>query len=95
MGGQSAFGTKAGDFFTKITIVVASFWILLCVAAVIVLGGSQGKFQVEGDGVQAPSPTETSDFSNTEETMALPDASTSGGDANELPNNDPSGNGGS
>jgi preprotein translocase subunit SecG len=30
MGGQSAFGTKAGDLFTKITIGVAVVWILLC-----------------------------------------------------------------
>ncbi len=30
MGGQSAFGTKAGDLFTRITIGVASFWIILC-----------------------------------------------------------------
>ena len=35
MGGQSAFGTKAGDLFTKITIGVAAFWIVLCIAAVI------------------------------------------------------------
>jgi preprotein translocase subunit SecG len=34
MGGQSAFGTKAGDLFTKITIVVAAVWILLCVVTV-------------------------------------------------------------
>lgn len=34
MGGQSAFGTKAGDLFTKITIGVASFWIILCMVAV-------------------------------------------------------------
>jgi preprotein translocase subunit SecG len=34
MGGQSAFGTKAGDLFTRITIVVAAVWILLCVATV-------------------------------------------------------------
>lgn len=34
MGGQSAFGTKAGDTFTKITIGVATFWILLCVVSV-------------------------------------------------------------
>src|ERR1700704_1425633 len=33
MGGQSAFGTKAGDLFTKITIGVATFWILLCLTA--------------------------------------------------------------
>ena len=34
LGGQSAFGTKAGDLFTRITIVVATFWILLCAASV-------------------------------------------------------------
>jgi preprotein translocase subunit SecG len=33
MGGQSAFGTKAGDLFTKITIGVAAFWIVLCLVA--------------------------------------------------------------
>ena len=37
MGGQSAFGTKAGDLFTRITIFVATFWILLCIAAILVL----------------------------------------------------------
>ncbi len=34
MGGQSAFGTKAGDLFTRITIVVAAFWIMLCAFSV-------------------------------------------------------------
>ena len=29
MGGQSAFGAKAGDLFTKITIVTALLWIML------------------------------------------------------------------
>ena len=38
MGGQSAFGTKAGDLFTKITIGVATFWIVLCMITVKVLG---------------------------------------------------------
>lgn len=28
-GGQSAFGTKAGDVFTKITIVLITIWVLL------------------------------------------------------------------
>src|SRR3990172_4289533 len=37
MGGQSAFGTKAGDLFTRITIGVAIFWILLCIASVKLL----------------------------------------------------------
>jgi preprotein translocase subunit SecG len=36
-GGQSAFGTKAGDLFTRITIGVAAFWIFLCVVAVLAM----------------------------------------------------------
>ena len=36
-GGQSAFGTKAGDLFTRITIVVATVWIFLCASAVFFL----------------------------------------------------------
>jgi preprotein translocase subunit SecG len=37
MGGQSAFGTKAGDLFTRITMIAAAFWILLCMASIKVL----------------------------------------------------------
>jgi len=44
MGGQSAFGTKAGDLFTRITIGVAAFWILLCVVSVKFLGAPQSRF---------------------------------------------------
>ncbi|MCA9231989.1 MAG: preprotein translocase subunit SecG [Planctomycetales bacterium] len=33
MGGSSAFGAKAGDVFTRITIVAAAVWIFLCIAA--------------------------------------------------------------
>jgi preprotein translocase subunit SecG len=36
-GGQSAFGTKAGDLFTRITIGVAAAWIFLCAASVFFL----------------------------------------------------------
>jgi preprotein translocase subunit SecG len=43
MGGQSAFGTKAGDLFTRITIGVAAFWIILCIIGVKVFGiGGEG-----------------------------------------------------
>ncbi|MGD0518410.1 MAG: preprotein translocase subunit SecG [Thermoguttaceae bacterium] len=38
MGGQSAFGTKAGDLFTRITIGVAAFWIILCIVSVRLMG---------------------------------------------------------
>ena len=37
MGGQSAFGAKAGDTFTKVPIYASTFWILLCMAALAVL----------------------------------------------------------
>ncbi len=38
MGGQSAFGAKAGDTFTRVTMVTATFWILICMAAIKFLG---------------------------------------------------------
>jgi preprotein translocase subunit SecG len=43
-GGQSAFGTKAGDVFTRITVGVAAFWIGLCIVAINVLGRQQSLF---------------------------------------------------
>ena len=43
MGGQSAFGTKAGDVFTRITIGVAAAWILLCAGSVVALHNSSGQ----------------------------------------------------
>lgn len=44
MGGQSAFGTKAGDVFTKITSFCAIIWILLCVGAVKYMSSSEDLF---------------------------------------------------
>ena len=56
MGGQSAFGTKAGDLFTKITIGVAAFWIILCMIMVKVLGvgGSRLSEQMGSDAEKKP-----------------------------------------
>jgi len=34
MGGQSAFGTKAGDAFTRITVFTTLFWITLCMVTI-------------------------------------------------------------
>lgn len=47
LGGQSAFGTKAGDLFTRITIFVAAFWIILCAVSV-------KYFSDSGRGIIAP-----------------------------------------
>jgi preprotein translocase subunit SecG len=42
MGGQSAFGTKAGDTFTRVTIIASVFWLLLCIASVRFLNDATG-----------------------------------------------------
>ena len=55
MGGQSAFGAKAGDVFTRVTIATALFWILLCVASVKLLGGSSDKLS-DDMGASTPPP---------------------------------------
>ena len=47
MGSQSAFGTKAGDVFTKITVAVAAFRIVLCILATNVLGRQRTLFSSE------------------------------------------------
>jgi len=49
LGGQSAFGTKAGDTFTRITIGVAAAWILLCILSVRLLGTKENLLQL-GEG---------------------------------------------
>lgn len=35
VGGSSAFGTKAGDVFTRVTMIVASIWIVLSMILVV------------------------------------------------------------
>ena len=46
MGGQSAFGTKAGDIFTRITIIAAVIWVALAgVNGCVMWKASEGLFQ--------------------------------------------------
>lgn len=63
MGGQSAFGTKAGDVFTRITIVIAVIWVVLAGVSGFALRADAnrlaervaGRFEeVEGDEVGEP-----------------------------------------
>lgn len=66
MGGQSAFGAKAGDVFTKITIGVAGFWILLCIVSVNVLGRQQSLLSGELGGSAPMSMEESLDGGGSE-----------------------------
>jgi preprotein translocase subunit SecG len=43
-GGQSAFGTKAGDTFTWVTAGTALVWIFLSMAAIKLIGDGSGGF---------------------------------------------------
>jgi preprotein translocase subunit SecG len=54
MGGQSAFGSKAGDVFTRITSGVAIVWIVLCVFALKYFGTTSDLFDPTAGSAAAP-----------------------------------------
>lgn len=56
MGGQSAFGTKAGDTFTRVTIISATIWICLAILAVKLLGGKGGGILGDADAADVELP---------------------------------------
>jgi preprotein translocase subunit SecG len=56
-GGQSAFGAKAGDLFTRITIGVVAFWIVLCVVSIRIL--STHEVLLEETGTSTPTQSST------------------------------------
>jgi len=43
VGGSSAFGSRAGDLFTRITIILAGIWIVLIMIQVKVVQNSKGR----------------------------------------------------
>ena len=59
MGGQSAFGTKAGDLFTWITYGVSTFWLLLCLLGIALLSRTaKDRFRLAADGEVQTAPLE-------------------------------------
>lgn len=57
-GGQSAFGTKAGDLFTRITSFVALGWIALCAFTMWLIGSHRSSVAVDPTPVVQPTPAE-------------------------------------
>ena len=58
MGGQSAFGARAGDVFTKATVVTVCIWIVVCI--LLLLGmkqGAQAPSSFDDDKVPEPAAT--------------------------------------
>ncbi|MBD3676463.1 MAG: preprotein translocase subunit SecG [Planctomycetaceae bacterium] len=67
MGGQSAFGTKAGDVFTKITVGVAVVWVVLAGASIRLMdNAASGNYQ-GGEEAGATVPTAEAGASSEEE----------------------------
>lgn len=52
LGGQSAFGTKAGDIFTRITIGIAAVWVILAGLEGQALRASKGKGKFQGNQIE-------------------------------------------
>lgn len=77
MGGQSAFGTKAGDTFTRVTYGAAIVWICVCMLAIKVLhegdtfgaGGPSRATVTEGPGSKS-TPSATKDGASKEASPA-------------------------
>jgi preprotein translocase subunit SecG len=76
MGGSSAFGAKAGDVFTRITIVTAAIWICVCAAAVF--WANHRSDRLAGAGGAPPSNSAPAEQTKSGETN-LPAKSDSGG----------------
>ncbi len=82
-GGQSAFGSKAGDTFTFITIVVASVWGLTCAFTMWLLG-THTPTPVTKANVQAGPGDEGAETNAND--LIVPPTGTSGLEGLELPN---------
>ena len=80
MGGQSAFGAKAGDVFTKVTVVTAIIWVLLCVATVKVFNSGDDPLAEDVGSRKTPASGAPGILSTTPPAEAEPD---SGEGANE------------
>lgn len=70
-GGQSAFGTRAGDVFTKITAVMAIIWVLIAAGSSFVLQSAQSPvadlFEEEKPKVTGPEIPDQNDASKKQE----------------------------
>jgi preprotein translocase subunit SecG len=73
MGGQSAFGAKAGDLFTKITVVTVCIWIAICVGLLLLMkqGGTVPSSVFGGGRTSEPAATVPAD-SNAPVTVPVP-----------------------
>lgn len=80
MGGQSAFGAKAGDTFTKVTIWTSTVWILVCMAALAVLNPRPAVSDAPPAGINPPGATAPADGAAADGAEDVTDAESPAGD---------------
>lgn len=68
MGGYSAFGTRAGDIFTRITIVAAALWLLAAMALARINLGASSQLYDNPEPAPASKPAGTGVGDTTDET---------------------------
>lgn len=83
LGGQSAFGTKAGDVFTKITVVLTVIWVILAgVSSFALRAGAEKRYSnVDEEAVMAPAagePAEGAGTADESDSAATPATSDTG-----------------
>ncbi len=92
MGGSSAFGAKAGDIFTRITVVAAAVWIILCITVAKVGPSNAGGRLKTGN--EAPVTTGPEMNPPAEgETAVTPESGETAAPATETPATDAAGDG--
>ncbi|MEZ6116134.1 MAG: preprotein translocase subunit SecG [Pirellulaceae bacterium] len=87
MGGQSAFGTKAGDVFTKITVGASIVWIVLCISATKFLQtGGDDKFTSNAPmtNITAPQLNAAGDSNDVDSADSAATSTTSDTEANDV-----------
>ncbi len=91
LGGQSAFGARAGDTFTRVTIGVATFWILLCILGVAFVGtGTKSRLNLPGSGAADSQPAPTAPAGGADDNSApTPATPSSPGASNPGPGSSP------
>lgn len=78
LGGQSAFGTKAGDMFTRITIGIAAAWVLLAGIHGQVLRAKTQKFKNAATEIGIPAKDKDGRSTKSDDSKSTSDDSKSG-----------------
>ena len=88
MGGQSAFGSKAGDAFTKITVITAMIWIMLCMLTIAGFNPPPRPTKAANKGATLSAPVDV-----VEETVATENSTDEATSTNDAPGDSNSGDG--